>query len=291
MNFRNIVSKFNEMLFPDHIKCIVCGVDLKEQNIYDLCEHCKHKITLNNGKTCTICGKPVFGGARVCPICKPTRREFDKALAPTIYCDDNANLIRQFKYHNKRYLAKTFANVMAEEYLKSSFDIDLVVPVPMFAQRQKERGYNQSQLLAEEFCKSLNLDLDTQSFVRQKFTEQQAGLSRRQREENLQGAFKVIMKNNIKGKNILLIDDVITTGATMNECALTLKKAGAKKVFCLAYAHTPTKLDILKQNILVRNAKSFDKINKILYNTQSTTRMKDDKLIQLHQHKKHIENK
>ena len=194
---------------------------------------------INDGKICNRCGANVYGDAGYCFECKNNERFFDKARAPLIYSGITTKLIKHFKYDDEKYLKRYFARLLAEEYAKCDFVADVVVPVPLGKERLKERGYNQALLLAEEFCKLMNLPLDKNNLVRIRDTESQTAKTRKERQYNLDGAFKQIDKNAFAHKNVLLIDDVFTTGATANECAKTLR---ASHVYVLTIAHTKTRL-------------------------------------------------
>lgn len=264
-----IFDSFFKALFPSDIKCVICGKDLAKLGAYDVCDICQKKVKFNNGKRCAKCGKNLWAGSKYCPTCKKGLRHFDSATAPLLYSYPISNLIRKFKYENAKYLAKPFAKFLFNEYILSSYTPDIVLPVPMFHTRVAERGYNHSELLAREFCAKTNLMLDTKSFVRIVETKQQAKMNKAEREENLMGAFRVGNIQAIKDKSVLLIDDIFTTGTTLDECAKTLLSCGAKEVNGLCLAHTPTRLYLFNKNNSLNVVKSFDKMSKIMYNTQS----------------------
>lgn len=264
-----LINKFFNALFPQDITCIVCGRDIAKLGAVDLCEKCNHKVQFNNKRRCARCGKNVWAGSKYCPTCKKGLRVFDKASAPLFYLPPISVLMRKFKYDNAHYLAKPFAKFLFNEYLLSPFEVDMVIPVPMYHTRKIERGYNHAELLAREFCKLTKLTLDTKNFVRIINTKQQAKMNKMQREENIANAFRVGNNQVVRGKNILLIDDIFTTGTTLDECAKTLKNAGANKVFALCLAHAPTRLYLYNKNNSLNMIKSFDKMSKIMYNTQS----------------------
>ena len=130
---------------------------------------------------------------------------------------------------------------MAEEFKKMEKEIlpvDVVTFVPMFPSKQKKRGYNQAELLAKELCKIIEINLDNKNLARIKDTSTQTELSFSERQKNLENAFKVENKQAFKGKVVLLVDDVLTTGATANNCAKELKRVGAKEVYVLTFATT-----------------------------------------------------
>jgi ComF family protein len=116
----------------------------------------------------------------------------------------------------------------------------LVIPVPLHPKRLRQRSFNQSLLLARPVAAGLNVDLDYLSLRRIRFTQPQANLTSDERKKNVRRAFGVMEPNGLEGRKVLLVDDVATTGSTLNECARVLKKAGVKEVFCLTIARTAT---------------------------------------------------
>lgn len=141
--------------------------------------------------------------------------------------------INLFKYHGIRRLARP----LSEFILKMNIpNIDTIIPVPLHVKRLKERGFNQSALLARYIAQRIDVKLDLDSLMRMRLTRPQVELNASDRTKNVKGAFKVIRKESIANRAILLIDDVITTGSTMKECALELIRAGASKVYCISLA-------------------------------------------------------
>ena len=268
---KKLGSAFKKAMFPENVKCMMCNRELQTPSVYEICPRCLEKLVFNNLSTCHRCGKHTWAGATYCNVCKKHLHFFNKARAPLLYGGSLAYYIQQFKYANYEYLDKPLAKFIFNEYLLSSFEVDLVLPVPMYYRRTYIRGYNHSELLAREFCKMAHLPLDTKNFVRIIDTEQQSRMNKQEREENLKGAFRVLDTNVVKGKKILLIDDIITTGSTIDECAKVLYECGAKEVNALAIAHTPNKMYLIKQISSLKGTKTFDKMSKIMYNTQMKT--------------------
>ena len=268
---KKLINSITKALFPEDIKCIVCHKDLRENYTFDVCPNCIKEIPFNNKGTCLKCGKNTWAGATHCSVCKKHLHIFNKARAPLLYVEPISFYMPQFKYANYKYLAKPFAKFIFNEYLLSNFEVDVVYPVPMYYSRKIVREYNHAEELAKHFCQMANLPLDTTNFVRIVNTEQQARMAKKEREENLKNAFRVIDPSLVKDKKVLLIDDIITTGSTIDECAKVLYKCGAKEVNALAVAHRPEKLYLLKQNVSTNDAKTFDKMSKIMYNTQVKT--------------------
>ena len=150
--------------------------------------------------------------------------------------------IHELKYGKKSHLAGSLGPLLAscaENWLGPSDGL-LVMPVPLHPQRLRERGFNQSLLLARHVASRIGADLDYLSLRRTRFTRPQTQLTSDERRKNVRRAFGVVGNASLKGRSVLLIDDVATTGSTLNECARALKKAGVKEVYCLVLARTAT---------------------------------------------------
>ncbi len=163
---------------------------------------------------------------------------FDAAYHVAGYEDIVKRCICLLKYDGKHDLSKPLGNLMSEYAARNLKldDIDLLVPVPLHPVKLRERQFNQSELIAGHLAKRFNKKLERDWIKRIKYTPAQAGLSREQRLRNIKGAFLVRRDSDFKGKNVLLIDDVMTTGATLHECAKAIKSAGAGKVFAYTLA-------------------------------------------------------
>ena len=192
---------------------------------------------------CNICFQPFefkIDDEAVCGKCLQKRPEYFKALAVLAYNEQSGIIISRFKYHDQINLAKYFSQLMLNQAREILPDVDFIAPIPLHKLRIIKRKYNQAALLAKNIAtlndKKLILDL----LVRTKNNKPQASLSQKMRQKNVAGIFKIKEKYlaKIKGKNILLIDDVITTGATAESCAKELKKASVNKVYVLTLAKT-----------------------------------------------------
>ncbi len=235
--FKSVFNKSEEILFSPE-KCICCGRE-KVDETSPFCDSCKRKLIFIRGKICDYCGAPITGG-KVCDKCKENKNDFDKARAIIAYDQASSPMITKFKYSKAKYLEKRLCEILCEGYAKyPELAPDFVTFVPMTEKKLKERGYNQTQVLASLFCEKNNLELK-QLLVKSKETPAQAGLDKDKRKENIKDAFEIIAENRklVKDKKILIIDDVFTTGSTTNECAKVLKKAGASSVFVLTIAKT-----------------------------------------------------
>ncbi len=231
------LQKIKEIFFPSGQKCLICKRELDGSSDKQVCKHCEDKLDFTTGKICDKCGQPIKTDANYCLRCKNKVPAYTFARAPFVYKGVILGLIKSLKYDGKKYVAKTLSNYLWDEYEKDKIKADLVIPVPLFEKRQKKRGFNQSELLCSTF-KENGLEIRTDILSRIKDTDTQTHLSREEREKNVGGAFKVTDKKSIKDKNILLIDDVYTTGSTTNECAKILLKAKAKNIYVLTVAHT-----------------------------------------------------
>lgn len=222
---------FLDLLFPPKTTCIICKTVIKTGY---LCDKCKSTLKFIEGNRCSICGKPIdYEGT--CLDCLEHGHEFKQNISPFEYDGVVKDLIGRFKYFKERELAPFFADYMADAVKKMNWPIDVIVPVPLHKIRLDERGYNQSELLARELSYRLNIFM-SKALRRVRNTTTQTALHKEERIENVKGAFKVTYKDTIVGKNVLLVDDVLTTGATLDECAKVLKENGAKDVYVATIA-------------------------------------------------------
>lgn len=185
------------------------------------CCHCNRDGRLNQNGFCENCA-PLLEKPSLIHI----PDYVDDVTAAMLYNEAASSMIRRFKYHNARYLGKSLAEMIT---LPDEWKIDAVVPVPLHAKRQRQRGYNQSAILAGCISKRYSLPVREKLIKRIRNTPSQALSAPAERFTNLKDAFKASQKCN--GLNILLVDDVITTGSTASECAKALKAAGAVKVY------------------------------------------------------------
>ena len=242
MKLKKILKKILNIVYPERLTCVFCGNEIFDENKKSTCVDCQKSLPLISGKICNKCGQPLKNMSNYCEMCIGGKHIYTKSRSAFVYEGKVSGAILNFKFHNAKYYCKPFAHYLAQLYQDYKYDCDVVIPVPIHSSRLKERGYNQSELIAKHFCKILSLPLDTTSLVKIKKTKNQAELDFKQRQTNLDGAFKVTDKNQIKGKKVLIVDDVYTTGATIDCCATELFKSGAKQVLALTVAHAVTKL-------------------------------------------------
>ena len=205
-----------------------------------------------SGKVCSICGERVLSsysqkdtdGLRRCPICRRVDRPFERAVAYGSYEGGLRELIHLLKYDGVRPAAKVLGRMLAESVsgLESEFEQEtvLVIPVPLFKAKRRQREFNQAELIARAALQlsSTRLRLAPGILQRTRDTHSQIGLTSHQRRENLRGAFAVACAQEVTGREVLLVDDVYTTGTTATECARVLRKAGASKVWVATVART-----------------------------------------------------
>ena len=146
--------------------------------------------------------------------------------------------VHRFKYGQREDLSRTLGSLLAEFAGRwvGEPEEPVAVPVPLHPRRLRERGFNQSALLARHVARGLGAKLDLSTLRRTRYTAAQTGLGKDERRKNVRGAFLVIHPSAVKGRTVLLVDDVLTTGNTLNQCARALRRAGARRVLCLVFA-------------------------------------------------------
>lgn len=228
-----IKEYFKNIFFPRTLTCSCCGRESFTGGI--LCERCLEKAERNDGFICDHCGVKTVAGEAYCPRCKNKLTSFDKARSAFVYGEVTSLLVQKLKYGGEKYLAEEFAKELYRLFVVSVSHADGIVCVPMSGKREKSRGYNQSKLIAEALAKLSSVPfLDVT--VKKKETESQVGKNYGERRKNLEGSFGVKNKSEVKGKRLVIADDVTTTGSTAEVLAAALKRAGAEEVFVLTYA-------------------------------------------------------
>ena len=238
MSFLSWLKSKTRKLFDENFTnlywtCEVCGKEVFGKERF--CKECFDNLPFLEDKICAHCGRRVKASTNYCLSCKNKQTDIDLARSVFDYSDAVRLMIHKLKYKGKRYLARIFAPYLANVYWKNYFNSDLIVYVPMFRKDQRKRGYNQSKLLAKELSKLINVPV-FDGLTKTKRTSKQVGLKRKERKVNLKGAFKLTSKKEIIDKSILIVDDVMTTGATVERIAELLKKKGAKIVKALTVA-------------------------------------------------------
>jgi ComF family protein len=236
-----------DLIFPP--RCSVCGDFIgrgeKRANPEDraLCPNCFDGFREIAGPLCPLCGLPLASWIEedhYCENCLRRRPRYDWARAVYSYEGSVREAIHQFKFAGKSHLNGPLGKRLAsatEDWLPDLTDY-LLVPVPLHPRRLRERGFNQSLLLARQISSRLGAELDYLSLRRVRYTKPQTGLKGDDRRKNVRRAFSCSNHSPPKGRNVILVDDVTTTGNTLNECARALKRSGAKRVYAIALART-----------------------------------------------------
>ena len=217
-----------ELVLP--AKCAVCG---REGDF--VCSACEAALPELHRPYCRLCASP--GAASPCSSCQAWPPAYDRITAPYLMDGGVRDIVFELKYRDIRALAPDVGELMAEHLESARLAPDLIVPVPLHGRRERERGYNQAMLLAREVSKRTGLPVE-EALRRTEDTPPQVsmvGLDKRR--ANIEGAFECV--GDVRGRRVLLVDDVVTTGSTMGACAAPLKAAGASKVWGLAFARQP----------------------------------------------------
>lgn len=238
--FSKALDTFDDALYPLDCTCDVCGEELVEDTRYRLCSECIANLPFAKGHICLNCGMPLDDESDYCNRCQNQKSSFMKNRSPLVYDGEVKRMIHKLKFGKKKYIAQTLGALMADKYLESGMDSEIIVFVPMTESELKKRGFNQAELLAMEVGRRLDIPV-LPALVKIKDTSQQKELKGKDRASNLEGAFACLFEQ-VKGRKILLVDDVFTTGATANECANTLLKAKAREVCVLTAAVTKLKV-------------------------------------------------
>ena len=223
-SLRKILEK---LFFQVNYTCNNCGVEIFNGGYF--CSDCEKIITEIKSNKCDHCGRVTFYPVNYCDSCIEKNINFDKARSVYDYVYPINGLIKSFKYSGKRYLAEVFASKLKTLYLSEFETADAIVFVPMTEERLEERGYNQAELLANELSSLIGIPVLPNALKKTRETPRQANLTKAERRSNLQKSFTAYA-SEIKGKSLLLVDDVLTTGATADIIAGLLKKKGATKV-------------------------------------------------------------
>ncbi len=239
---RRLISSLADIVYPK--TCMVCKDKLGPSAIENLiCAQCWSKIKKNNPPFCHCCGRQLTKAGfskNICPACIKKKLHFDRAFSPCVYEGVTKELIHKLKYNNKDRLGIPLSKLMIDfinEYNLPIEDLDVIIPVPLHATRLREREFNQAQILCEKLAAAFKKDTACRALKRNRYTLTQTELSPQERLRNVSGSFQVTTPDAVRGKNVLLVDDVLTTAATSSEAALALKQAGANIVFVLTLAN------------------------------------------------------
>jgi ComF family protein len=231
-------------LFPSD--CRICKSSLLSISRLPVCSSCLESIAPILLARCNVCGNLLAGsdaafGDACCPQCASDEPAFARAVNYGAYKGVLRQLIHLLKYERVRQAAHPLGRLTAEACLQLEGDIDvpelLLIPVPVHKLRLRSRGFNQAELIARSAQRGIEesigrrVELDVTTLLRVRFAESQVSLNAEERRQQIRGAFEVSSRERVKGREILLVDDVLTTGATASECARELRQAGARRVW------------------------------------------------------------
>jgi ComF family protein len=234
--------------------CRICSRPLLNISALPVCPACLDQMQPLRGKVCSICGERVLSmyaepdddGLRRCPVCRRIDRPFSRAVAYGSYDHGLRELIHLLKYNGVRTAAGVLGRMLGEAVasIEPWFEQAeiLVIPVPLYKGKSRQRGFNQAELIARHTVKVQahreRFELEPDLLLRVRETQSQIGLTSHQRRENMRGAFSLARASKVIGREVLLVDDVYTTGTTVSECARVLRKAGAAQVWVATVART-----------------------------------------------------
>ena len=229
-----------ELIFPSNIYCISCRSIIDKSRVYSLCDDCVRAFHWANGRTCEKCGKVIQEDYPhgVCADCRENSHYFEKGYTCLQYGLYERELLLSFKYGGKTYIGDKIAGAMADRIKGEDFEADLIIPVPMHGEKKKKRGYNQAEIIARRLAFKLRLDYSGKLLLRTGNTAAMSRLAPEERRINIENAFAVAegADSQIKGKKVLLVDDIYTTGSTADGCARALLSAGALEVRFISFA-------------------------------------------------------
>ena len=221
-------------LYP--AQCRHCGESLDPSDGHYVCQTCWREVEFIERPYCETCGQPMAPGVAlpaVIPSCNkcPENVRFRKARSVAVYDSSVGAAFRLLKYGGKTVMAKPLADLMinAMPEFFGMEDYDCMAPVPLHKRRRRKRGYNQVELLGERLSQATGIPMGAHSLIKIANTPPQVGLSAAERQRNVRGNFDVAKASDLTGKRVLLLDDVLTTGATVSECARTLMRNGKAK--------------------------------------------------------------
>ena len=235
--FSSVIRHMGNILYPP--RCLVCdGIGSKDR---DLCESCEQSLPwLHNA--CVQCALPLaddLNGSLFCGRCLKKKPYFDESLSLFSFESEIIRLVHQLKFHDNLAAARLFGNLIAEFMVKKSDKPDCLLPVPLYKKRLRQRGFNQSIEISRALGKAWDIPMENNGVKRLRETQSQTGLDAKQRRRNIRNAFEIV--DSINYEHVAIVDDVVTTGSTVNELARILKRKGVKRVSVYSIARAPIK--------------------------------------------------
>lgn len=233
MTVRESWRRVVDLVYPR--LCVLCRTGMDAENMRQVCPECEGRLDFFGPTTCLRCGAWFGFGENngPCPECIGKRFRFRRAVAVARYAGEFRELILRFKYHRAAYLAPYLGSLLAGRIRETGMadQVRVLLPVPMGRWKTFWRGYNQAELLADHAGRALGRPVRRGALVKVRNTPAQSRLHRDQRMVNLKGAFSIRPGTDFRDQTLILVDDVLTTGATANECTEALLKCGAREVF------------------------------------------------------------
>lgn len=230
---KKLLDYLKDFLYPKYLTCAICHEEIDEANY--LCKICRGSLQYQIGLTCDICGRMLIRtqSYKICDICKCLDRYMDGGSSVVVYDEMIKKTIFDLKYKGKKYLANVIAKMMFDQllYLKIDKNFDLITSVAMYHKKEKKRGYNQAGLIGQALSEISHIPYED-VLIRNKATPSLNKIPLLERGDILKNIFE---SKSVQGR-VLLVDDIITSGHTFNECAKALKVSGASYVYTLAFA-------------------------------------------------------
>ena len=225
------ITKFLlDLIWPN--RCAYCDKVIKWNEKY--CKECYEQMEFTGFDNCKVCGQSpcecVYkNGKRAYP-------RFDSCISVADYKTSSREMVLNLKFHRSVYAAEVMAEFMYEKIKDIDYINPIVIPIPMYTKKESKRGYNQTKLIAKHLAKYLDYPYSDKVLFKIRDTKPQKDLTAAQRKKNVLKAFEVKLPEEVKYRDVILVDDVITTGSTLNECAKMLKRAGALSVNVVTFA-------------------------------------------------------
>lgn len=241
MDIREIGSKFLDLAYPNSLYCICCKKIIDDSRAYRLCDTCIGEIKWANRRVCRHCGKPLsdMNPGEICFNCKENAHEFERGFTVCEYSEHARSIVFALKYGGRTDIASDIAMMMHDKMMmeKENVSYDVIIPVPMYKRKRLKRGFNQAALIAREFAKHENIKCEEYHLRRVRDSVPMRGLTPLERQSNIYGSFELTdYAKNLENKKVLIIDDIYTTGATLDEMAKLLRKVRVSSVDILTFA-------------------------------------------------------
>lgn len=265
-----VISAIIQFIFPQNITCIICGKEIDSQNTYSMCKDCFDEISFIK-EECMFCGKPVINKINIsddreyaetvdedteyindryseyetgfsekkkelkrCAFCEGKRFYFDRAVSCVEYCDKSKKMVFSLKYYGNTYMARYIAEIMKDKMVFDDLKGDFLIYVPLHKKRFRQRGFNQSEKIAQYLSEYTGIPA-LECIKRNRATKRLYNLDKFEREKELKNVFSLCNEELIRGKHLVLIDDIFTTGATANEISKVLKISGVSDITVLTF--------------------------------------------------------